>query len=150
MTIKNYKPELPAESKNMRNMVHLEVTGVDATPQPLRKLRTYTGMVQNIPALVSTEAKIVLIELFQCFEKAGVVSEGLIGDIIWGFAQVSPPIPSALTIAGLRHLECSGYVRFQAKDGSYIDFSSDKIEGAFVRYQPKLLDLVYTKEGPND
>jgi hypothetical protein len=68
--------------------------------------------------------------------------------LVWGFAQADSeiPLPPALTVAGLAELERLGYIKFQAKDNSWTTMQSDAIEGAWVRYQPKLLELVY--EGP--
>jgi hypothetical protein len=116
---------------------------IDPTKQELRKLRPYSKMHQQMPALLPDLGRAVLELLFNCFDKAGHVSEGLIGDLIWGFQQVTPPIPGEITINGLKQLETYGYVKFQAKDGSYISFDSDKITGAFVRYTDKLLNLIY-------
>lgn len=116
---------------------------VDSTPQELRKLRTYSGMHAEMPTLLPDMGKAILELLFNCFAKAGHVSEGLIGDLIWGFQQVTPPVPQEITVAGLDALEKFGYIKFQGKDGSFVDFSSDAITGAFVRYTDKLLTLIY-------
>lgn len=116
---------------------------VENKPQELRRLRTYSRMHAQIPALLPDTGKAVLELLFSCFEKAGHVSEGLIGDLIWGFQQITPPVPAEVTVSGLRALESFGYIKFQAKDGNFIDFSSDAITGAFVRYTEKLLSLIY-------
>jgi hypothetical protein len=116
--------------------------------QELRKLKGYTTMARSIPPLLPDEARLVLHLLFECFEKAGFVAEGLIGDILWGFEQVYPPTPRALTYAGLKYLETYGYIKCQAKDGAYVSLDSDASSGAFIRYQPKLLELVYENPAP--
>ena len=85
--------------------------------------------------------------LFECFTRHGHISEGLVGDLMWGFAQVNNPIqkplPYELTYKGLLQLKMGGYIKFQAKDNSSADLSADKAESAWVRYQPNLLELVY-------
>jgi hypothetical protein len=124
---------------------HISTT-VDGKMQELRKLRPYHRMILHIPPSLPTEAQIVLHSLFQCFEKAGHISEGLIGDLLWGFAQTTPPVPPELTLRGLWDLERCGYLKFQAKDNAYVSLQADAASGAFVRYQPKLLEMIY--EGP--
>lgn len=121
---------------------------VENKPQELRKLRSFFASSLLIPGNISTQAQIVLRALFDCFEKQGAVKEGLIGDMIWGFEQNTPPIPQNLTTDGLQELARHGYVKFQAKDGSFVGFESDKITGAWIRYQPKLLEMVYEDSAP--
>lgn len=120
---------------------------IDPTPQPLNRLRTYEGASLRIPMNLRNEAIIVLKLLFACFEKQGKVAEGLIGDILWGFAQAQPPIPEALTWNGLKYLWKDGYVKFQAPDGSYVDPLSDQIGKSWIRYTPKILSMVYEDLG---
>jgi hypothetical protein len=133
---------VPPAGAKAKSVMTLEAR-VENRPQELRKLRSSFALNLSIPGYLSDQAQIVLKLLFECFHKANSVQEGLIGDLIWGFAQNKPPIPQELTIDGLRALELAGYVKFQAKDGSFVSFDSDKVTGAFVRYQPKLMDLVY-------
>ena len=90
----------------------------------------------------------VLQALFSCFERAGSVDEGLVGDFIWGFQQCG--IPPALTINGLKDLQARRFIKFQAKDNSYTDFSSDLITSAFVRYQSPILQMVYESSNSGD
>jgi len=117
---------------------------VDNKPQPLRVLRPYKAACLQVPVSVGQEATITLHALFSCFEKAKEVSEGLAGDVLWGFQQIG--ISPALTYKGLDELAKLGYIKFQAKDGAYVELSSTAAEGAFVRYQPKLLRMVYDGE----
>jgi len=144
---------LDDKAKIKNTAFSFEVT-VDTTPQALRKIRPYHHMKLDIPSLLPLEGQVVMMTLFLCFSKAGGVSEGLIGDLLWGFEQPTVDertgkpriIPRQVTWEGLRQLESYGYVRFQAKDNSYINLESDAITSAFVRYEPKLLSLIY--EGP--
>jgi len=148
------RPDVKASS-----ILNLEVTVDSAVPQPLNKLRSFPRMISQIPVGLQPEAEIIVSLLFSCFEKAGHVSEGLIGDLIWGFAQLTPDdksfigrspgrmktVPPELTLAGLSQLAASGYIKFQAPDNSFVDLSSDQAGKAWVRYQQKLLDMVYER-----
>lgn len=122
-------------------VMNLEATVEGPVKQELRTLRPFSAACLRIPPKVSNETQIVMQALFDCFERAGAVEEGLIGDLLWGFQQCG--IAPDLTIRGLQDMSKYGYVKFQAKDNSFVDFSSDAITGAFVRYQPPLLDMVY-------
>ncbi len=124
---------------------------IDTTPQELRTMRTYIRATAQIPGYLPHKAQAVLKLLFDCFSKQGSAKEGLIGDILWGFAQ-SPclltakglePAPPEFTLEGLRQLNTFGYLKFQAKDGEIVGVESSKIESAWVRYEPKLLEMVY-------
>ena len=130
----------PPGAKPSKSVMTMEAI-VDTTMQPLRKIRPYAAACLHIPGNLSEQAQMTLHALFDCFEKQQNVEEGLIGDLIWGFQQSN--IPPEVTIQGLQVLALGGYVKFQAPDNTYVDFSSDKIEKAWVRYQPKLLEMVY-------
>ena len=117
---------------------------VDATMQQLNKMRTFEAMTMQVPAMLPPEAQMVLQLLFSCFEKQKNVEEGIIKDITWGFAQCTPPIPPDLTLKGLEQLRTQGYVKFQGQDNSYVLSLSQKIEDCWLRYQPKLLSMVYS------
>lgn len=132
---------LPEGVKKPVSVANLEVTVDDATPQPLLKLRPFESMVLHISGRWPKQAQVVLQALFDCFSKAGHVSEGLIGDMVWGFAQCG--IPSELTVQGLAQLNGMGFVKFQAPDNNYVTLYDTASEKAWVRYQKPLLDLVY-------
>ena len=117
---------------------------VDNKPQPLRAIRPYANACLYIPSKIGPEAEIVLRCLFECFAKAGEVREGLCGDVMFGFNAIG--IAPELTYKGMEQLAKLGYIKFQAKDGAYVELSSTAAEGAFVRYQPKLLRMVYDGE----
>lgn len=124
---------------------------LDTTKQLLRTIRPFTLMVITMPPGLPTPASEVLRRLFRCFAKDKSVSEGLIGDMMWGFSHATAEeiaIPAELTWAGLCQLRDQGYVTFQGKDGALIDSQSDQIGSAWVRYQPKLLEMVYER-GPS-
>jgi hypothetical protein len=124
---------------------------IDTTPQELRTMRSYIRATSDIPGFLPHSAQTVLRLLFDCFEKQGAAKEGLIGDILWGFAQspcmLTPkglePAPPEFTFEGLRHLQRFGYIKFQAKDGEFIGPQSSKLESAWVKYEPKLLEMIY-------
>lgn len=134
----NAPPESGVKIKNTDFVFTVEV---ENNPQPLKRLRPYGKAVAAISGLLPDEAQITLRLLFDCFQKAGHVSEGLIGDLLWGFEQCN--IPPRLTFEGLVQLESFGYIRFQAKDGAFISKESTLLESAWVRYTPKLLEHVY-------
>lgn len=140
----NPLPTTPPEGSKAVLSTAMEAV-VENNPQPLRRLRSFNASMLHIPDALPAEAKIVLEALFSCFEKQKHVSEGLIGDALWGFEQAARPIPAAVTAKGLIQLSMHNYIKFQAKDHSYVNFESDKIGSAWLRYQPKLLDMVYEK-----
>jgi hypothetical protein len=133
----------PPNGCKVTSSMAVEAT-VDVSPQPMRTILPYIKSVQNIPSTLSAEAQIVLQALLSCFEKQRNVSEGLIGDVMFGFDACN--IPPLCTYAGLKDLHKEGYIKFQAKDNTYIDLESDKAGSAFIRYQPKLLELVYESQ----
>ena len=114
---------------------------VENNPQPLRKLRPYSKTSQSVPVFLKPESQIVMHALFSCFERQKSVQEGLVGDVLWGFEQCG--IPAGCTAIGMVELEKQGYVKFQTPDNAYVDFQSDKIDKAWLRYQPKLLNMIY-------
>jgi hypothetical protein len=134
----------PPEGSNVKSSFAVEAT-IENIPQELKKIRNFTALKLSIPGSLSTEAAKVLEALFDCFEKAGTVQEGLIADMIWGFQQVNPPIDGQVTVAGLLRLQKEGYIRFQSRDNEYTEMTKNNIGHLFVRYQPKLLDMVYEK-----
>lgn len=124
---------------------------IDSTPQKLRTLRSYVKAIATIPAFLPTEATAVLKLLFDCFMKQGSVQEGLIGDLIWGFSQSECLFvngrhihaPPEFTYNGLVQLWRLGYIKFQSPDHDFVSPESSKLESAWVRYEPKLLEMVY-------
>lgn len=132
----------PPEGSTPASVMTMEAF-VDTKQQDLKKIRPYYDSSKYIPTTLKAEAQIVLHALLACFENKKSIEEGLIGDLLWGFEQGG--IPAGTTAMGLQFLEKDGYVKFQAKDNTFVSFMSDKIEGAWVRYQPKLLDMVYSK-----
>jgi hypothetical protein len=134
------------EKRGGGNLLNFEVDVGDIKMQKLRKIRSFEAASLYVPGNLSAEGQIVLKCLFSCFERQDSVQEGLIGDLIWGFQQVSPPIPPACTLKGLEDLRVRGYIKYQAPDNTYVDLKSDAVEKSWVRYQPKLLEMVYSKE----
>lgn len=130
--------------KGTTHVTSITVDGIDTTPQKLNTLRPYNAMVLQIPLNLNPLASMVLQLLFSCFEKQKTISEGLIGDLMWGFAQMEPPMPPEATFRGIVELYRKGYIKFQAPDNSFVSPESDAIERSWVRYQPKLLSMIYT------
>lgn len=112
-------------------------------PQELKKLRTYFGLINSVPADLPAEAQLVLRGLFDCFDKAANVSEGIVEELMWGFEQAG--FPRKLTAHGLVFLEKAGYVKFQTRDNVFVRFQDARLKDSWIRYQPKLLEMVYEK-----
>lgn len=142
---KNPVPSSGIKTAAMPFVFHTEI---DTTPQLLRLLRPFYIMHMQMPPALPVMAREVLRRVFRCFGKAGHVSEGLVGDAMWGFAEDTVEekgLPPEVTWMGLQQLEQLGYIRFQAKDNSYIDPQSHYIGSAWIRYTPKLLEMVYER-----
>jgi len=116
---------------------------VENNPQPLKILKPYSQTGGCVPVFLQPEAQIVMHALFSCFERQKTVQEGLVGDLLWGFEQCG--IPAGCSAVGLVELEKQGYVKFQTPDNAFINFQSTKIGEAWLRYQQKLLDMIYDK-----
>ena len=123
------------------NTVVANVTGVvDGKMQPLREVRPIDKTPKIVPPELNYQGGATLSLLFKVFEKRKYVKEGLIGDIIYGFDACG--IPTEATIQGLDNLNKNGYIRFQAKDNAYVSIYDDRAGSAWVRYQPKLLNML--------
>ena len=137
---------LPKNARYKKRVQKLEVDllpGTRTAPQELKKVRAFFALSASIPTTLPGEAQIVLRALFDCFEKAQLVQEGILEELMWGFEQCN--IPRKLTAHGLVFLEKAGYVKFQTRDGIFTDFVSARLNHTWIRYQPKLLEMVYEK-----
>lgn len=141
--LKQLDSKAPEGAKQMAMTATMEAV-VDVKQQDLRVMRSFEAMTMQVPVILPPEAQMVLQLLFSCFEKQKSVQEGIIDDIAWGFEQMMPPIPAALTLVGLDQLRAQGYVKFQAKDNSFATGLNDKIREHWLRYEPKLLSMVYS------
>lgn len=124
---------------------------IDMTKQELKVVKPFKILVLSLPSGLLDQAQWVLIRLFRCFAKAGEVSEGLIGDMMAGFAEPTleeRPLTPDETWSGLRQLRAAGYLQFQTPDGAFVDEHNSRIGSSWVRYTPKLLDLVYERSCP--
>lgn len=138
---------LPKKGKAQKRTQKLEVGLLPETrtaPQELNRIRPFFALAHSIPETLPPEAKIVMRALFDCFERAGAVSEGIIEELLWGFEQCG--IARKLTGTGLFQLEKAGYVKFQTRDGAFMEFISVRTADSWIRYQPLLLGLVYAKD----
>lgn len=116
---------------------------IDSTPQELRTMRTYSAMLKDVPKSLSPEGQIVLHAIFACFDRQGKIEEGKFEDLVWGFEQAD--IPRGCTLIGIKELGKKGYFKFQSPDNAIVDIGSDLIGNAWIKYTPKLMDLVYIK-----
>jgi len=136
-------PSIKPEKAKEKSVMNYEVTIENSAKQKLKKLRPFEGACLRIPSSLSNEGQIVCQLLFSCFEKQGTVQEGQVKDLIWGFAQIDPPIPPKLTVKGLRDLTAHGMIKLQFEGGEYAHFLTGDVTEAFIRYTNKLLDMVF-------
>lgn len=117
--------------------------------EPLQKIvDPYKGLI-HIPADVGQGGPVtmVFIELQKCFQKAGYVAEGLLGNIIWGFSECGYDPKN--TAAGLTALRKLGYIRYTDSLGNEIfEGTFDPSNGGkpiWIRYTTKMINL-FVKE----
>lgn len=142
-----YKPLPKLKNPPRKSVMNLEAV-VDPTPQKLRRIRPYVLSQHQVPKDIPAEAQVVLHNILSCFDRQKSIQEGLIGDLMWGFAQCG--IPENCTAVGLKELEKLGYVKFQAPDNTYVKMSDDAASKAWVRYQPKILDIACMSENTDE
>lgn len=134
-----------------QSVMNFNVTIDNPKMQELKKLRTYENACLRLPATLGNEGTIVAKCLIDCFEKAGVVQEGQLKDILWGFAQaeVMTPngimrgVPVKLTMLGIYQLNRLGYVGLSYANGDQAQFSDTQSGEAFLRYYKPFLDMLY-------
>ena len=111
-------------------------------PQELKIVRSFYAMTKSIPSILKPEAQIILQALFDCFERQKEVKEGKLDDLVWGFQQAG--INGPLTVMGIKYLFEAGYLRLQGDDNQfYREMTKENVGALWIRYQPKLLELVY-------
>ena len=117
------------------------VTGfVDGKKQTLIKIKDINpGYKASCPIELSSAGGLVFNFLHRCFSLSGNISEGLIGDVLFGFNSAG--IPDSLTIEGLKDLHKKGYIKFRASDNTHISFESKEAESAYIEYQSKFINL---------
>jgi len=139
---------MPEDAKAVGMPAFALYAEIDMSKQQLNKVKPFVILVLSLPSGLPGLAREVLIRLFRCFAKAGEVSEGLIGDMMAGFAEPTMeerPLTPDETWSGLRQLRADGYLKFQTPDGVFVDEHNSRIGSSWVRYTPKLLDLVYER-----
>lgn len=118
----------------------------DSRAEPLSVRLPYYKGITEVPGDVGhgDEVTLVFIELQKVFKKAGNVSEGLMGNIIWGFEQCGyDPRAVAKGLSGLRTL---GYTKYTDPVGEELhELSFDPKTPIWIRYTNKMMDL-FVKE----
>lgn len=115
---------------------------LNSTKEPLRVIVTpYLG-VSHLPSDVqqAPTALLVFKDLTECFKLQGEVSEGLLGNLIWGFEQSGRD--PRMVAAGLTELRKLGYVTYSDAAGTPISehgFSADV--PIWIRYTQKMVSL---------
>lgn len=130
----------PPEDSKVKSSFAVEAE-VENKPQELRRLRSFFSASKQIPSTLKPEAQIVLQALMACFDRQKSVQEGKLEDLVWGFEQAG--IPGPATVMGLKYLAEAGYVRFQAPDNSFPEMTKENVAVLSVRYQSKLLEMIY-------
>lgn len=131
----------PPEGSQARSSFAMEAE-VEVKPQQLKIVRSFYAMTKSIPSTLKPEAQIILQALFDCFERQKEVKEGQLSDLVWGFEQAG--IQGPLTVMGIKYLFEAGYIKLQGPDNQfYKELTKENVAVLWVRYQPKLLELVY-------
>lgn len=136
---------MESQKLNKKKPIAVGTSVVEVVPQKLRKIKPCRIAVLSLPANLSNNTRTIMASLFGIFEDKKSVEEGLVGDMIWGFKQGG--IPPEATYTALGEMEKFGYVKFQAPDNTFVTLNSDRIGSAWIKYQPKLLDMIYYKGG---
>jgi hypothetical protein len=140
-TFERLSEPLPENAVLKDSFMSMYAGEVDLTPQKLRTIRPFTAMCLNIPSTLNVAGASVMKALFDCFEKAGEVREGVITDFVEGFSMSG--YDPRETIVGLKNLADNGYIKFQTPYNCYIGMEISSL--VWIRYQQKLLDMVYSK-----
>lgn len=138
-------PSTPPPGAKAKSVMTLEATVVNQ-PQKLRTVRPFGVMTMAIPPSLGAEAQMVLFHLLDVFLYRQVVREGTLGDLVFGCEHAAPPLPAALVIAAVHQLQKAGYIQLQAPDNEIVTLQADRAAEAWIKYTPKLLDLVYGRE----
>lgn len=118
---------------------------LDPTKESLQVILTpYKGLT-HLPSdlmTIKSPAQMVFVELNKCFKKAGNVSEGMLGNVIWGFQQCG--YDAKYIAQGLTQLREMGYIMYTDANRVPIyelalDFDAKK--PIWIRYTPKFTDL---------
>lgn len=116
---------------------------VDPTKEPLKILQKPYFGIKEVPSELGNNdvATMVFIELNRCFEKAGFVAEGLLGNIIWGFEQCG--YDPRHVAAGLTKLRALNYIYYSDELGNRLsEVMFDAKKPIWIRYGKKFTDLI--------
>jgi hypothetical protein len=117
-------------------------------PQGLRIVKhSFTGLKAN-PDDFSQEspAGVVFYNLQICYQNGGNVSEGSVGDVIWGFRQSG--IPGNIVMDGFTELYRLGYLDFTDPNG--IQLLGSFNEKAWYKWSPKYFGLLQDANQKSD
>lgn len=124
----------------------------DIKKEPLSiVIPVYQGL-RNIPIELknqTTPEGFVFAGLVNCFQRAGFVAEGLLGNIIWGFRECGHP--EKKVAQGLTKLRNLGYLYYTSAQRSDVisETNFDPNKPIWIRYSTKMLDIFYRPEAPN-
>lgn len=118
---------------------------IDPTHEPLREILPFYRGITHVPSEIDGPALMVFIELNKCFDKAGKVCEGLLGNVIWGLEQVG--YDAKHIAAGLSKLRDRGYIFYSYQNGERIpELCIAPITPMWIRYTQKFQDLLVKGE----
>lgn len=88
--------------------------------EPLRTVQRFFNGIVGLPEGVQEDspAGVVFLNLCVCYQNQGNVSEGLVNDIIYGFAQSG--IPKYITIDGFKELQKLNVVEATDRLGTHL------------------------------
>lgn len=118
----------------------------NTTQEPLKVIVAPYQGVSHLPSDIQAHkpALLVFLDLLACFESQKCVAEGLLPNLIWGFAQAGRD--SRIVAEGLSALRQLGYLRYSDPFGNTIqEHGFDERIPVWVRYQPKLTNLLVRK-----
>lgn len=130
-----------AEAKRILKEEHV-ITIDTSSKHDLRVIKDFFYGLKYAPNEFdeNSPAGVVFFNLCVCYQNAGSVGEGQIGNIIWGFRQSG--IPGEVTFDGFKELKKHKYIDFITPTGEYI--FGDPTEQMFFRWTQKFFDMLIT------
>lgn len=119
---------------------------IDPKKEPLKEILPFYRGITHVPSEIDGPALMVFIELQKCFDKAGRVCEGLLGNLIWGLQEVG--YDAKHIAAGLTQLREKEFIFYSDESGNRISSlildPTSKI--MWLRYGKKFLDVIVKGE----
>lgn len=122
----------------------------DVRKEPLQVVaKPYLGITHRPSDVTGGVAGVVFDLLLSCFQRQQQVAEGLLPNLIWGFQECGHD--PRMVAAGLTELRSKGYLYYTDPIGNRIsEHNFDPKTPVWVRYQPKLLNLLVRPSGATE